>query len=85
MLVVAVILPVFFTKGGHVFSLRLYYSIFSANGDPLPSGSHTAGNMLMIPSASVGDRAVYSCRASNSYGVVEATGTLDVTGKAMLR
>ena len=35
----------------------------------------------MIPAARIDDGSVYSCRASNNFGEVEARGALDVTAR----
>nr|XP_018666843.1 basement membrane-specific heparan sulfate proteoglycan core protein [Ciona intestinalis] len=48
------------------------------DGHPMPSNVKMEGRMLMIPSASQGDRSLYECRASNQHGTAEAAGALDV-------
>nr|CAB3254668.1 basement membrane-specific heparan sulfate proteoglycan core protein-like [Phallusia mammillata] len=48
------------------------------DGNPMSNNVHVSGQMLMIPSASMHDRALYRCRASNQHGTAEATGALEV-------
>jgi len=49
----------------------------------MPDGAEVSGEMLMIPSATMVDGTLYSCRASNQYGVAEATAALDVFGESV--
>ena len=55
-----------------------------ADGRPMRRDVRIEGNRLLIPDASMSDKTMYYCRATNTHGYAEATGSLEVSGTSYL-